>query len=271
MPQLRRRRRDPEGRMSLGEHLREFRRRLIIAGLALVVCSVVGWFLFDQIYDHLTKPIQIIAHQRGQGELINLNYAGVTAAFSQRLSLAIWAGTILSAPMWLYQAWAFIVPGLTKREKRISLLFIAATVPLFLTGCWFGYWTLPKAIQILLGFTPTGAANLPEAAMYFSFVTRFILVFGIAFLLPVFLVALNLVGVLPARTMISSWRPAVVIVFLFAAIATPTPDPYTMFLLATPLCLLYGVACLVAKLIDKRRVEARPDWLATSDEEASAL
>ena len=257
--------------MSLGDHLREFRRRLFIAAAALIVCSVIGWYLFDIIYDHLTAPIANIAEQRGQGSLIDLNYAGLTAAFSQRLSLAIWAGTIMSAPMWLWQAWAFIVPGLTRKEKRLSLMFIAAIVPLFLGGCWFGYTTLPKAVEILLSFTPDGAANLPEAALYFSFVTRFILVFGIAFLVPVVLVALNVVGVLPAQVMLKGWRPAIVLIVLFAAIATPTPDPYTMLLLATPLVVLYFVAYGIARLIDRRRAKDRPDWLATSDDEASAL
>ena len=257
--------------MSRGDHLREFRRRLFIAAAALIVCSVIGWYLFDIIYDHLTAPIANIAEQRGQGSLIDLNYAGLTAAFSQRLSLAIWAGTIMSAPMWLWQAWAFIVPGLTRKEKRLSLMFIAAIVPLFLGGCWFGYTTLPKAVEILLSFTPDGAANLPEAALYFSFVTRFILVFGIAFLFPVVLVALNVVGVLPAQVMLKGWRPAIVLIVLFAAIATPTPDPYTMLLLATPLVVLYFVAYGIARLIDRRRAKDRPDWLATSDDEASAL
>jgi sec-independent protein translocase protein TatC len=257
--------------MSLGDHLREFRRRLFIAAAALLVCSVIGWYLFDIIYEHLTAPIANIAEERGEGSLIDLNYAGLTAAFSQRLSLAIWAGTIMSAPMWLWQAWAFIVPGLTKKEKRVSLLFIAAIVPLFLGGCWFGYATLPKAVEILLGFTPEGAANLPEAALYFSFVTRFILVFGLAFLFPVVLVALNVVGVLPSRVMIKGWRPATVIIFVFAAIATPTPDPYTMLLLATPMVALYFLAYGVTRIIDRRRAQDRPDWLDASDEEASTL
>ncbi|GAA4122192.1 twin-arginine translocase subunit TatC [Knoellia locipacati] len=257
--------------MSLGDHLREFRRRLFIASAALIVCSVVGWYLFDIIYEHLTAPIANIAKQRGEGSLIDLNYAGLTAAFSQRLSLAIWAGTILSAPMWLWQAWAFIVPGLTRKEKRLSLMFVAAIVPLFLGGCWFGYTTLPKAVEILLGFTPEGAANLPEASLYFAFVTRFILVFGFAFLFPVVLVALNVVGVLPAHIMIKGWRPAVVLIVVFAAIATPTPDPYTMLLLATPLIVLYFVAYGIARLIDRRRAQDRPDWLDASDEEASTL
>ena len=257
--------------MSLGDHLREFRRRLFIAAAALIACSVVGWYLFDIIYEHLTAPIANIARQRGEGSLIDLNYAGLTAAFSQRLSLAIWAGTIMSAPMWLWQAWAFVVPGLSRKEKRISLMFIAAIVPLFLGGCWFGYTTLPKAVEILLGFTPEGAANLPEASLYFSFVTRFILVFGIAFLFPVVLVALNVVGVLPSRVMLKGWRPAIVIIFVFAAIATPPPDPYTMLLLATPLIILYFVAYGVARILDRRRAQDRPDWLDASDEEASTL
>lgn len=257
--------------MALGDHLREFRRRLFIAAGALLVCSVIGWYLFDIIYDHLTAPIQNIAEQRGQDALIDLNYAGLTAAFSQRLSLAIWAGTIMSAPMWLWQAWAFIVPGLTKKEKRISLMFVAAIVPLFLGGCWFGYSTLPKAVEILLGFTPEGAANLPEAALYFSFVTRFILVFGFAFLFPVVLVALNVVGVLPSHIMLRGWRPAIVLIVVFAAIATPTPDPYTMLLLATPLVMLYFVAYGIARLLDRRKAKDRPEWLEASDEEASAL
>ena len=257
--------------MSLGDHLREFRRRLFIAAAALIACSVVGWYLFDIIYEHLTAPIANIARQRGEGSLIDLNYAGLTAAFSQRLSLAIWAGTIMSAPMWLWQAWAFVVPGLSRKEKRISLMFIAAIVPLFLGGCWFGYTTLPKAVEILLGFTPEGAANLPEASLYFSFVTRFILVFGIAFLVPVVLVALNVVGVLPSRVMLKGWRPAIVIIFVFAAIATPTPDPYTMLLLATPLIILYFVAYGVARILDRRRAQDRPEWLAASDDEASTL
>jgi sec-independent protein translocase protein TatC len=106
---------------------------------------------------------------------------------------------------------------------------------------------------------------------YFSFVTRFILVFGGGFLFPVFLVAFNAVGILPAQKMIRGWRVAVVLIFVFAAVATPTADPMTMFLLALPLMLLYFMAYGVARLIDRRRENARPDWLETSDDEASAL
>lgn len=258
--------------MSLKEHLLEFRRRLLISAAALLLGAIAGWYLFDPVYAHLTAPLTDLARQRGDDSaLIALNYAGITAAFSQRLSLAIWIGVIISSPVWLYEAWAFLAPGLTTKEKRISLLFVAASVPLFLAGCWFGYMTLPKAIQFLLGITPDGAANLPEADMYFKFVTRFILIFGLAWLLPVFLVGANMLHVIPARVMLNGWRPAVVLIFLAAAIATPTPDPYTMFLMGGPLVVLYFFAVGVAFLNDRRRKAEEPEWMGLADDEASVL
>ena len=259
--------------MSLGDHLRELRRRIVISAAALILGSVAGWFLFDPVYQHLTQPLLDIAKQRGDEKSIALNYAGLTAAFSQRISIAIFVGCIVSSPVWLYQLWAFIVPGLTKKERRVSLAFIAATVPLFLAGCWFAYQTLPKTVGILISFTPQGAVNYPEASLYFSFVTRFIVVFGVSFVIPVFLVALNVIHVLPASVMRRTWRPAVLIIFIFAAVATPTPDPFTMFLLAIPLCLLYGGALGVATIIDRRRSKDRPDWADQdlADDEASTL
>ena len=130
---------------------------------------------------------------------------------------------------------------------------------------------LPKALVILFGFTPKGASNIQQAADYFQFVTRFILVFGAAWLLPVLLVALNAVGVMPARTMLRGWRIAVILIFVFAAVATPTPDPFTMFLLAGPLCLLYFGAVGVATLVDRRRAKAAPDLAGLPDDEASTL
>jgi sec-independent protein translocase protein TatC len=268
-----RRARNPEGRMSLGDHLRELRRRVLVCAVALVLASVAGWFLFQTVYDHLTDPLLDIARERGDERSIALNYAGLTAAFSQRLSIAIFVGCLLSSPVWLYQVWAFIVPGLTRKERRISLAFIGATVPLFLGGCWFAYQTLPKTVGILISFTPQGAVNYPEAALYFSFVTRFIVVFGLAFVIPVFLVALNVIRVLPASVMRRTWRPAILVIFIFAAIATPTPDPFTMFLLAIPLSLLYGGALVVATLLDRRRAKDRPAWAEEqlSDDEASTL
>ena len=270
MARLRRRQRDPEGRMSLGEHFREFRRRLFVSALAVVVLAVVGFIYYPQIFTVLAQPFNDYKRANPKS-LINLNFANATAAFSNQMNLALFVGVIGSSPVWLYQAWAFIVPGLTRREKRISLAFIAAVVPLFLGGCAFAYWILPRSLAILYGFTPPGASNLQQTSDYFSFVTRFILAFGVAFLFPVFLVALNIVGVLPARVMVKGWRVAVVFIAIFSAVATPTPDPYTMLLLMAPLVLLYFVAVGMAWALDRKRFKDRPEWLDMDDDEASPL
>lgn len=266
------RKENPEGRMSLIEHLLEFRNRLIKSALALVVCAIVGWFLYPFVYDHLTAPIEAVAKSRGIDEdKVALNFAGLTAAFSQRVNIAVWVGIILSSPVMLYQAWAYLVPALTRKEKRISLAFIGATIPLFLVGCATGYLILPKAVEILLSFTPVNAYNLPEAALYFRFVTRLILVFGITWITPVFLIGLVAVGAIPGRALLRQWRPALVLIFVLSAIVTPTPDPVTMFFMAAPLIVLYFAAAGIGVWIDRRRRAAEPDWMGVPDDEASAL
>lgn len=266
----RRRERDPEGKMSLGDHLREFRRRVLIAALAVIVGAIVAGLNYDRVFSFLTAPFYEY-RDANPGNAISLNFGEATSAFSNLISLSVFIGVLAASPIWLYQAWAFIVPGLTKKEKRVSLLFIGATVPLFLGGCLLGYFVLPQSLKLLYGFSPEGTSNIQQVSAYFSFVTRFILVFGAGFLFPVFLVAFNAVGILPAEKMIRSWRVATVAIFVFAAVATPTADPMTMFLLALPLMVLYFMAYGVARLIDKRREKDRPDWLEASDDEASQL
>jgi sec-independent protein translocase protein TatC len=265
-----RRPRNPEGRMSLGDHLRELRRRVFISALAILVGAVIGWIYYDEVYQRLASPFYAYKEASGN-ELVSLNFSNATAAFSQQVSISIFVGVLLSSPVWLYQLWAFIVPGLTKKEKRVSLAFVAAIVPLFLAGCWMAYVTMPKALTLLYGFTPEGASNIQQTSDYFGFVTRFIMVFGLAFLLPVFLVALNVAHVISARGMLRTWRPAVFIIFVFAAVATPTPDPFTMFLLAAPLTLLYFAAIGVSFLVDRRREKTKPEWAELPDDQASTL
>lgn len=266
---------DPEGRMPLKEHLLEFRNRLMVAAAAIVVGGIVGWVIYPQVYDQLTWPFT--EYKRANPDsVVTLNFGNATSAFSTRLSLSIWTGMLLSCPVWLWQIWAFILPGLTRKEKRVSIAFFATAVPLFLAGCAFAYWTLPKALLILYGFTPDDetSSNIQQASDYFTFVTRFILAFGAAWLLPVFLVGLSAIGVVSGRALLRGWRVAVLLIFVAAAIITPTPDPYTMFLLAAPLCLLYFAAVGVAMLIDRRRVERgeiEPDWSHLPDDQASPL
>ena len=203
--------------------------------------------------------------------LVNVNFGGITQPFTVQLQVALFVGFILASPVWLYQVWGFIVPGLTKREKRTTMLFVGAAVPLFLGGCFLATKVVPKAVEVLLGFTPQGAANLPDAALYLTFVTRFILAFGLAFLLPVFLVGLNVAHILPARVMLKGWRIAVILIFVFSAMMTPTPDAWTMLALAFPMIALFYGAVGVSALLDRRRSRHEPEWLKVPDDEASPL
>ena len=162
-------------------------------------------------------------------------------------------GLIFAAPIWLYQLWAFIAPGLHKKERRNSILFVLFAVPFFAVGVYAGYLVLPIAIDVLLSFTPASLANLVRFDDYLTFVTQLIFVFGIAFELPVFLVSLNLAHILSGKAILSPWRYAIFGITLFSAIATPTGDPITLFFLAVPLVILYLMAGGIALLVDKSR------------------
>lgn len=264
-----RRKRKTDGRMSLGDHLRELRRRFVIAASAIAVGSVLGWILYDRLFTAIMAPLRKMAEERDG--LVNINFGGITQPFTVQLQVALFVGVIVASPVWLFQVWGFIVPGLTKREKRTSMAFIGAAVPLFLSGCLLAAYAVPNAVEVLLGFTPQGAANLPDAALYLTFVTRFILAFGLAFLLPVFLVGLNVAHVLPARIMLKGWRVAVLLIFVFAAMMTPTPDAWTMLALAMPMVGLYFAAVGVSTLLDRRRARREPDWTKLGDDESSPL
>lgn len=268
-----RRNRDPEGRMTLGAHLRELRRRTVISAVAMIVGAVFGATRYKQIYDELTRPVQELAASKHGGAIASVNFALVTDPFTIFITVSLFVGVLISSPVWLYQIWAFVVPGLTRKEKRLSMAFIGAAVPLFIAGCYLAYAVLPRAVETLLSFAPESASNLLATSDYLSFVVKLILAFGAAFLLPVFLVGFNAVGVLPARVMIKGWRVAVFLCFLFTAIMTPTPDPWMMILMALPMVALYFLAVGIAWLIDRRRArrDARVGWLNVPDDQASAL
>jgi sec-independent protein translocase protein TatC len=264
-----RRRRERDGRMSLGDHLRELRRRFVVAGSAIVLGSVLGWVEYDWLFNQIMAPLRKLAAERHG--LVNINFGGITQPFTVQLQVALFVGVIVASPVWLFQVWGFIVPGLTKREKRTTMVFVAAAVPLFLGGCLLATQIVPRAVEVLLGFTPQGAANLPDAALYLTFVTRFILAFGLAFLLPVFLVGLNVAHVLPARVMLKGWRIAVILIFVFSAMMTPTPDAWTMLALAFPMIGFFYAAVGISALLDRRRARRNPDWSNLADDEASPM
>jgi sec-independent protein translocase protein TatC len=236
--------------MSLSGHLKELRNRLFWSALFIVGGSIGGWFMFDVVFNELQRPIVELAAQPGSNATIN--FPTVVSAFDVRLQVSIFLGVLMSAPVWLYNLWAFVTPGLKKRERRYTIGFVLASVPLFIGGTALAWASLPTFVVVLVGFTPDGAANVINASEYILFTIRILLVFGLAFVLPVALVMLNFAGVITAQNIIKSWRMAVFISAVVGAIATPVAEPMAMFLLMVPLLILYFLAAGVAYLHDKR-------------------
>ena len=187
-----------------------------------------------------------------QGRTATLNYDSITGAFDLKMQLAITVGAVLASPVWLYQIWGFFVPGLTRRERRYARGFIAAAVPIFLGGLVSGWLLVPHIVGVLTGFAAKQDSSIISARTYFDFVLKLVIAVGIAFVLPLFLVLLNFVGVLSAKAILSSWRVALVLIATFTAIATPAADVLSMFLLAAPMVVLYFSAAGIALIHDRR-------------------
>jgi sec-independent protein translocase protein TatC len=245
--------------MSLAAHLIELRKRLFRGALAIVAGAVGGFFLAGYVLDVLRAPILAIAEQHNA----TLNFPTITAAFDLRLQIALTIGIVISSPIWLYQVFAFLVPGLTGREKRYIFGFFFTAVPLFLAGCVAGALVFPHIVELLTGFVPAEDSSLLAAPDYLNFVLKLVLVTGVAFVLPVFLVLLNFMGVLQGRTILKGWRWAILAITLFTATATPAADVISMFLLAIPMVGLYFAAVGVSILHD-RAVERRTAALEAS-------
>jgi sec-independent protein translocase protein TatC len=245
----------PGGRMPLLEHLREFRRRVVRSSIIILVASGIGWYFYNPIITTLARPVCDLkkAQAAAATHCGSLYINGVLGPLNLQIKVALLTGLILSAPLWLYQLWAFVAPGLHRKEKRNSALFIMAATPFFAIGATLGYLILPVAIKVLFGFTPNSLANLVKFDDYLDFVLRVILLFGLAFELPIFLVALNLIGFISGKTILRPWRVWIFGITLFTAAFTPTGDPLTMALLAVPLCAFYFIAGGIAILVDRRR------------------
>lgn len=250
---------DSERKMSLGEHLLELRRRLFVSAIAVVVGMVAGYLVSDWVWDALRTPMAVVA----QGHNATINYTNITQAFDLKLRISFTVGLVLSSPVWLYQLWAFIVPGLTRKEKQYTFGFFFAAVPLFFAGCFAGWYVWPHIVQLMLSFAPREDSVFLTASDYLDFVLKLIIVVGVAFVLPVFLVLLNFAGVLQGVSILKSWRVAILTIVLFTAIATPAADVVSMFVLAIPMVLLYLLAAGVAILHD-RRAARRADALAAA-------
>ncbi len=242
-------------RMSLGEHLKELRRRFIIGVIALVAAMVVAFIFSDAIIVAMTEPIRVVAAQRGDADLVTLMYQSITGPFDMRLRVSLAVGILISAPVWLWQIWAFLVPGLTRKEIRYTIGFVSAAVPLFFAGAFVGWLIMPHIVELMASFTPQGASNIYDSKYYYDFVFKLLIVVGVSFVLPVFLVALNLAGVMSGMAILKGWRVAVLIAAVLAALATPAADIVSMLLLAGILTVLFFAAAGLSVIFDRRRAK----------------
>ncbi|GAA2561109.1 twin-arginine translocase subunit TatC [Streptomyces levis] len=276
----RKKERDPEGRMPLAEHLRELRNRLAKAILAIVVVTVFAAFFYNDIINLITEPIldsvgcdktfaELAKSQVGTEPCAQITINGLLTPFTLALKVSLMAGVVLASPVWLYQLWAFVAPGLHRHEKKYAYAFVATGAPLFLVGAYFAYTVLPTTAKVLLEFTPGGTSNLLPLDDLLDLVMRMVLVFGLSFELPLLLVMLNLTGVITGKRMLGWWRGMIMGITVFAAIATPSTDPLTMLALAAPIWILYFAAVAFSLVNDHRR--SRREALGPADDEASEL
>ncbi|MEV8357573.1 twin-arginine translocase subunit TatC [Microbacterium sp. 67-17] len=247
--------------MSLGQHLIELRKRLMISALALVVGMVVAFIITDPIIRLITVPIVDVAASRGEDLNVEVMFTTVTGPFDLRIRIAFAIGILISAPIWLWQIWAFIMPGLTRKEVGYTAGFVGAAVPLFFAGTVVGWLVLPHVVEIMATFAPTGTSLFYDATYYYDFVFKFLLVVGVSFVLPVFLVALNVAGVMSGRGILKGWRVAVLVATLFAAVATPAADAVSMVMLAGILIVLFFAAAGVSMLFDRRKSKRQASLL----------
>jgi sec-independent protein translocase protein TatC len=270
------RQQNPEGRMPLMDHLRELRNRVVKIALALIAGMIVGFIFFTPVWHVIERPLcsAVIRGQTGCNNLgVNqLVLDGPLDSFYLRVKVAVIAGVILSSPVWLYQIWAFVSPGLYAREKRWSYIFLGTAVPLFLIGVTLAYWSLGRSMHYLLGLTPEHVANLIQVDQYMSFVMTMLLAFGIAFEVPLLIVMLNLAGIL-THARFRKWRRVMIFgVFLIAGMANPSPDPITMLILGGACAALVEVAEFIVWSNDRRRARLHPDpYAGLADDELSPI
>lgn len=220
------------------------------AAIAIGVGAVAGWFLSPYVWDSLRIPLQAAA--AASHTSASINFTTVSSAFDLRIQIALCIGIVVSAPVWLYQLFAFFVPGLKPRERRYTLGFSLTAFPLFLLGGAAGWLALPRIVGVMTSFAPAETSTFVDAHQYLDFTLKLVLAVGVAFVLPVLIVLLNFVGVVESATIRRGWRIAILAVFVFAAIATPSADVLSMFLLAAPMLVLYLVAVAITTAHDRR-------------------
>ena len=266
--------------MPLVDHLRELRNRLAKAMLAVIVITILAAFFYNDIINFLTKPVldsvgcgetfeQLVKSKSSTHPCAQITINGLLAPFTLALQVSLMAGVVFASPVWLYQLWAFVAPGLHKHEKKYAYAFVGTGAPLFFGGAFFAYKVLPTTAKVLIDFTPHGVSNLLPLDDLLQLVTRMVIVFGLSFELPLLLIMLNLTGVLSGTRMLGWWRGMILGITIFAAVATPSTDPLSMLALAGPIWVLYFAAVLFSLFNDKRK--RRREEMGPADDEASDL
>lgn len=244
--------------MTLVEHLTELRNRLFKASVFVVLGMIAGWIVYERVLNLLMRPYcQLQPDHRfndahGGCQLV---FFGVGDGFVIRVKVAFIAGLVLSSPFWLYQLWAFVTPGLRKNERKWTVVFVFSATVLFVLGMSIAYLILPKALHVLVALAGHGVTPLFAVKDYLSFIMSMLLIFGVAFELPLLVVILNLAGVLSYARLMKWQRISIFLIFTFAAVATPSQDPLSMIFMAVPLCLLFELSVLIARFHDKRKAD----------------
>jgi sec-independent protein translocase protein TatC len=267
------RQQNPEGRMPLMDHIRELRNRVVKIALALVGGMVLGYLFFDPIWNFITRPYCRAVGGCHTGSLGHtLAVSSPLDGFYLHIKVAFVVGVILTSPVWLYQLWAFVAPGLYAREKRWTYIFLGTAVPLFLLGCYFALLVMGRGLHFLIGMVPQNTVAIFTADTYIGYFIAMILGFGLCFELPLFLVMLNLVGLLP-HARFKKWRRVMIFcVFVFAGIASPSPDPITMLMLGAVCVALVEGAELIVWANDRRRARLHPDpYAGLTDDQLSPI
>jgi len=255
IPKLRRKGpKDPTGTMTIVEHLEELRYRLVLAIGSIGVGSIAGWFLYEPVIRLLKDPYctYVAAHPSSTvNGKCQFYYLGAIDGVLIKLKVVVFLGLALALPFVLYQLWAFVVPGLRDRERRLAIPFVLSSTVLFALGGLVAFLTLPKALSFLLGFAGPGIAPLLTADKYLSFVILVTLAFGLSFEFPLVLIFLSIVGILSSRKMRGWRRPAILFIAIFAAVITPSSDPYSMLAMMIPMYVFYEAAIIVTRVMGK--------------------